>query len=121
MSMQQGNNKKVGNVCGIQTIQHYLAAIRRLIDSQRESGESTLRREDIMTENMKALVKSVSNQNEIVMKSQFKERTTGAFEPFQQVQEISAIEEYFWNRNNNARSHSSGALRNRFQFLYTLG
>ena len=103
------------------SIQHYLGAIRVLVDEQILLGKTETRREDLMTKSLKDLINLVKNRRERQLKDLSKERIDGEFQPFLMTKQIPHIEKLLWNIKKNTRVYGLNALRNRFQFLMTLG
>ena len=61
------------------SIQHYLGAIRNLLDEQIRLGITETRKDDIMTKGLKDLITLVKNRRERVLKALSKERIDGEF------------------------------------------
>ena len=78
------------------SIQHYLGAIRTLLDDQILSGITETRRQDIMTKNFKDLIGLVKYRRERVLKTLSKERIDGEFQPFLMMKQIPKIEKSLW-------------------------
>ena len=84
-------------------------------------GIPETRKDDITTKILKDLIVLVKNRRERVLKALSKERIDGEFQPFMMIEQIPKIEEVLWNYKNNTRVYGLNALRNRFQYLMTLG
>ena len=114
----QGQSK--GNWVGHQMLNQYLSALRSMLDTQRSAGHVSLLNAELMTEQLKDLMKNVKTRKESVFKLQFKERIDGEFLPFKMLIEIPKIETYLWMSKSNTKVYGLTSLRNRFHYLYTL-
>ena len=83
------------------SIQHYLGAIRNLLDDQIRSGITETRKEDLMTKNLKDLIDLVKTRRERVLKAMSKERIDGEFQPFLMMKQIPKIEKSLWEIKKN--------------------
>jgi hypothetical protein len=125
--MERGNNLEqdadtpLGNVCGSENINQYLCTVRNLLDAQRRQGLTRVTREDLMSDSMKGLIEIVTCGGERVLKENFKERCDGEFAPFRIIEHLPDLEEEFWNHKKMTNVYGCCALRDRFQFLHTLG
>ena len=71
----QGKSK--GNWVGHQMLNQYLSALRSMLDTQRSAGHVSLLNAELMTEQLKDLMKNVKTRKEVVFKLQSKERIDG--------------------------------------------
>ena len=116
------NNKIViDDVIGYQSFNQHYCAIKELLGHQRQLHQTELRNDELKTESMNNLIKHVQNRGEIVSRKIFKERLDGTFAPFKLASEVNTIEKYIWEDHNNTSCFSGASLRDRFQFLMTLG
>ena len=97
--INQSSDSSTPKVDLLQTdsIQHYLGAIRNLLDDQILQGITETRKEDLMTKNLKDLIRLVKTRRERVLKAMPKEQIDGEFQPFLMMKQIPKIENSLWD------------------------
>ena len=108
------------NWIGHQIVNQYLCALRSMIDTQCSARYVTLLNENLMTEQLKGLMRNIKLRKETVFKLQLKERVDGELLPFKMLIEVPKIESYLWNTNSFTKVDGMTVLRNRFHYIYML-
>ena len=111
----------IDDVIGYQSFNQHYCAIKELLGHQRQMHLTELRNDELKSESMNNLIKHVKNRAEFVSRKIFKERLDGTFAPFKLASEVNRIENYIWDDHNNTGYFSGSSMRDRFQFLMTLG
>ena len=111
----------IDDVIGYQSFNQYYYTIKELLGHQREEKLTDLRNDDLKLESMNNLIKHVKNRAKFVSMKIFKERLDGTFAPFKLAPEVNTIEKFIWNDHNMIGYYSGSWIRDRFQFLMTLG
>ena len=81
---------------GSQAIQPHLVAIRMIFVIHRRQGLVTINKIELMTDQLKDLIRLVGKCKKRVMKVLCKERLDGEFLPFMLVEQIPRIEGELW-------------------------
>ena len=111
----------IDDVIGYQSFNQHYCAIKELLGHQRQMHLTELRNDELKSESMNNLIKHVKNRSEFVSRKMFKERLDGTFAPYKLASEVNRIENYIWDDHNNTGYFSGSSMRDRFQFLMTLG
>ena len=86
--------RSFGNVLDFNAVNQYSYVIKEILQVQRDNGINDIRKQDLDSDRMAHLMKLVKGRKNKVTKAMFKERATGAFQPFKMIQEIPRIEKY---------------------------
>ena len=100
-----------GNVIGAVMVNQYFCAIKKEADTQRQQGLIHIRKEDLMTDQLKGLLTTVKLRKEKVMKAMFKERCHGEMEPFKMIEHIPHIECFLWDYKSHTHKYGASSLR----------
>ena len=106
---------------GYQCFNQHYCAIKELLGHQRQENLTDLHNDDLKMGSMNDVIKHVKNRAEIVSRLTFKERLDGTFAPFKLASGVNIIEDFVWNDHNMNGYYSVSSMRDRFQFLMTLG
>ena len=109
-----------GNVLDFDAVNQYKCALKEILMAQRDQRINTERKDDLDSDRMNQLMLTVKRRKNKVTKAMFKERATGAFEPFKMLPQIPRIEKYLWEYSNRSYAYGAAAMRDRFQFLMCL-
>ena len=69
---EKKTTRSKGNWVGHQMLNQYLSTLRSMLDTQRSAGHVSLLSAELMTEQLKYLMKNVKTRKEVVFKLQFK-------------------------------------------------
>ena len=109
-----------GDVLDFTAVNQYSCAVKEILQQQRDNGINNIRKDDLDSDRMNQLMKMVKSRKNKVTKAMFKERSSGAFQPFKMIQEIPRIEKYLWDYPSSTLVNGASALRDRYHFLMCL-
>ena len=123
VSSQDNDEEKIigKELLGYDSVNQYFCAIKELSSFQNFNQNSRGLKDDLNSFRVKSLFKKIKSRRETNRKVLYKERLEGDFLPFKMAESIPAIENFMWESNNNTSLYGLGSLRDRFQFLITLG
>ena len=76
--LDDATSQVVGNLLGLDMVNQYRCAIRKVLCEQRDQNQNKLRKEDIDSERIKRLMDNVAKAN-------FNERVDGEFAPYKMI------------------------------------
>ena len=107
---------------GFSQLNIYKCAVQRLHGEQYDNGANRKTWDEIYTQRCKELLKLVKLRKPSEDRKHFKEKVDHTFLPYQVATEKPRLEEALWKRNAmHCLEISTGALRDRFVFLFTNG
>ena len=107
------------NPIGESTMKQYHGAILRLYQRQIDNGTNNYTKEQIMSENVKFLMKSVKERKARIEEANCVEKNTFSTNAFEVAKKVPAIEEWMWNRHSDQTMNSMSSLRHRYFMLKT--
>ena len=100
-------------------LNHYLCALLKLLNKQRDAGQSVISTEHIKYERVCVLVKMVHSRKVKYANSAYKEKITSSINPYRFIREINRIEEALWYHNKTCKKFAMACLCNSMCFLMT--
>ena len=123
VSSQDNDEEKIigKKLLGYDMVNSYFCTIKELSSFQTFDQNSRGLKNGLNSFRAKILFNKIKSRRETNRKVLFKERLEGYFLAFKMAELIPAIEDHMWKSNNSTPLFGLGSLRDRFQFLITLG
>ena len=103
---------------GYNAINTYCSTVHNVWSEQVEAQANTLAWDLVCNGSVKAVMSMVKNRRSRIKRSRFEEKLDTEFSPFQSINQLDDIEDYFWEQGKKTRQGASVTLRTRFALLW---